>query len=174
MNELKPIETTYNGHLFRSRLEARFALYFDTMGIRWEYESEGYETPYGLYLPDFWLPDVYMRSKLVKGILFEVKPDNFTYKHDALEYVANGLRVGGMLARGFNPNEDLVGDWGGFVEIAPDWDSPMYLLKCDKCGFTRFDYPEYEFDDCDKCGAHIPGVETTLSARHTALAYRFW
>ena len=41
--EIKPIETVYNGYRFRSRLEARWAVFFDTLGIEYEYEKEGYE-----------------------------------------------------------------------------------------------------------------------------------
>jgi hypothetical protein len=55
--EIKPINTKYNGYNFRSRLEARWAVYFDTMGIAYEYEKEGYDlSELGYYLPDFWLP----------------------------------------------------------------------------------------------------------------------
>jgi hypothetical protein len=53
---LRPIETHYRGYRFRSRLEAWWAVFFDALGIRWEYEPEGYETAGGRYLPDFWLP----------------------------------------------------------------------------------------------------------------------
>lgn len=54
---MKAIETSYNGYLFRSRTEARWAVFFDTLGIRYEYEKEGYELEDGTwYLPDFWLP----------------------------------------------------------------------------------------------------------------------
>lgn len=51
----KPIETHYKGHRFRSRLEARWAVFFDHLGIRWTYEPQGYETSAGPYLPDFWV-----------------------------------------------------------------------------------------------------------------------
>jgi len=54
---IKAIETVYNGYRFRSRLEARWAVFFDTLGIKWEYEKEGYELDGLLYLPDFWLPE---------------------------------------------------------------------------------------------------------------------
>lgn len=63
---IKAIETKYyrNGELrgfFRSRLEARWAVFFDALGIRWEYEKEGYDLgEAGWYLPDFWLPDLKM------------------------------------------------------------------------------------------------------------------
>lgn len=57
-NKVKAIETRYNGYLFRSRLEARWAVFFDAMGIQYEYEKEGYELPSGWYLPDFWLSGI--------------------------------------------------------------------------------------------------------------------
>lgn len=58
MNDIKPIQTKYNGYLFRSRLEARWAVFFDGMGINYEYEPEGYEiSNCDKYLPDFFLPD---------------------------------------------------------------------------------------------------------------------
>lgn len=56
---LRAIETEYKGYRFRSRIEARWAVFFDALGIAWEYEREGYEleSSQGRYLPDFWLPD---------------------------------------------------------------------------------------------------------------------
>lgn len=55
---IKPIETVYQGYKFRSRLEARWAVFFDVLGIRYEYEKEGFDLGAdGWYLPDFWLPD---------------------------------------------------------------------------------------------------------------------
>lgn len=68
---IKPIETVYNGYRFRSRLEARWAVFFDALGVKWEYEKEGYDLrEAGWYLPDFWLPQVEMWA--------EVKATEFT------------------------------------------------------------------------------------------------
>ena len=54
MSDIKPIETIYNGYRFRSRLEARWAVFFDALGVKYEYEPEGFELPSGKrYLPDF-------------------------------------------------------------------------------------------------------------------------
>jgi hypothetical protein len=67
------IETKYQGCAFRSRLEARYAVFFDALGIKWEYEPEGFvladET---WYLPDFWLPKFHNPE----GLWVEVKPDD--------------------------------------------------------------------------------------------------
>jgi hypothetical protein len=58
---MKPIETEYNGCRFRSRVEARWAVFFDSLSIRWEYEREGFDLgDLGGYLPDFFLPDYEM------------------------------------------------------------------------------------------------------------------
>ena len=56
---MKPIETEYKGYRFRSRLEARWARFFDACHVAWEYEPEGYDLGDGLYyLPDFLLHGV--------------------------------------------------------------------------------------------------------------------
>lgn len=56
--KIKSIPTTYKGILFRSKLEASWARFFDSIGMNWISEIEGYEFSDGLrYLPDFWLPD---------------------------------------------------------------------------------------------------------------------
>jgi len=60
VSDIKAIETRYAGCNFRSRLEARWAVFFDHLGIKWEYEREGYVGVRGTpYLPDFWLPDAH-------------------------------------------------------------------------------------------------------------------
>lgn len=53
---IKNIDTIYRDFKFRSRLEARWAVFFDELGIVWEYEKEGYDIEGIRYLPDFWLP----------------------------------------------------------------------------------------------------------------------
>lgn len=54
---MKAIQTSYKGFHFRSRLEARWAVFFDQVGVKWDYEIEGFELDDGrCYLPDFWLP----------------------------------------------------------------------------------------------------------------------
>ncbi|SRR6266581_1890630 len=67
MTQIKAIETVYNGYRFRSRLEARWAVFFDTLGIEYRYEPEGFDLDGIWYLPDFFL--------LKQECWFEVKPD---------------------------------------------------------------------------------------------------
>ena len=72
-NVIKAIETQYKGYLFRSRLEARWAVFFDALGLVWEYEPDGFDLGvFGWYLPDFWLPGL--------DCYAEVKPKKFTEK----------------------------------------------------------------------------------------------
>lgn len=55
---LKAIETRYKGYRFRSRLEARWAVFFEALGLQWDYEVQGYDLDGTWYLPDFRLPQV--------------------------------------------------------------------------------------------------------------------
>ena len=55
---IKPIETVYNGYRFRSRLEARWAVFFRAVGLDYQYEPEGFEMDGIRYLPDFYLPSI--------------------------------------------------------------------------------------------------------------------
>lgn len=55
---MKAIQTEYNGYKFRSRLEARWAVFFDMLKVRYQYEPEGFNLGNGgKYLPDFYLPE---------------------------------------------------------------------------------------------------------------------
>lgn len=64
------IKTSYGGYRFRSRLEARWAIFFDALGVEWRYEPEGFNLDGVLYLPDFWLPNHRMWA--------EVKPERLS------------------------------------------------------------------------------------------------
>ncbi len=76
---LKSIDTVYNGYKFRSRLEARWAVFFDELGIEWKYEEEGYEINGQHYLPDFelYLPEIFFldinNPSAKQKVFFEVK-----------------------------------------------------------------------------------------------------
>lgn len=70
MTTLTAIQTNYAGCRFRSRLEARWAVFFNELDIMWQYEPQGYTVgpDATAYLPDFWLPDAQLWVE-VKGAL---------------------------------------------------------------------------------------------------------
>lgn len=86
---IKAIETRYKGYRFRSRLEARWAVFFDALGVPWEYEAEGYELGGGLrWLPDFVVGDA--------RVPFEIKPKG--NEGDAVKKVSRYVTKTGQAA----------------------------------------------------------------------------
>ena len=65
---MKNKQTAYNGYNFRSRTEARWAVFFDFLKIKYLYEYEDFEVGGRRYLPDFFLPEL-----LPGGCFAEVK-----------------------------------------------------------------------------------------------------
>lgn len=86
---VKAIETVYNGYRFRSRLEARWAVFFDMLEVKYVYEKEGYDLgKLGWYLPDFWMPH-YADPDIddgKTGIFVEIKPVKATEQEYAMAF----------------------------------------------------------------------------------------
>jgi hypothetical protein len=129
----KAIETRYRGFRFRSRLEARWAVFMDTVGIRWTYEPEGFELGKdGRYLPDFWLPDLRM--------WMEIKPEQPAFNGDAWKKAEGLLAFQGwpvciffgvpeMRRGGVGIRNDMADSSGGL-----GYDDPVYWVRCRSCG----------------------------------------
>ncbi|MDG6251730.1 hypothetical protein, partial [Methanocalculus sp.] len=84
---VRPIPTHYNGYYFRSRAEARWAVFFDALGISYEYEKEGYQLDNGMwYLPDFWLPHLGAYVEIKGQPLTEKSPDYLKLRAFAKEF----------------------------------------------------------------------------------------
>ena len=59
MGKFRAIPTLYKSTLYRSRCEAKWAVFFDALGWKHVYEPEGFDLgPLGYYLPDFWIDHV--------------------------------------------------------------------------------------------------------------------
>lgn len=100
---IKPIETKYKGYRFRSRLEARWAVFFDALGIEWQYEIEGFDLgAAGWYLPDFWLPEF--------NAYVEVKPTFEAVSVDAQKYYSLSGIYPLIVVMGL-PNQREDGKW---------------------------------------------------------------
>jgi hypothetical protein len=141
---MKPIETKYNGYKFRSRLEARWAIFFDFVGIKYQYEIEAFEIGNINYLPDFFLPEENYFVEIKpndppteelekvqsfawhKPILLLIGEPYATFdKHGAgvrLEYVGRSYIDRPVLCPG---NNELEGH--------PNWGSPLIFIQCRGC-----------------------------------------
>jgi hypothetical protein len=72
---IKAIETRYKGYHFRSRLEARWAVFFDKLRWQWRYEHEGYRIGYAEEDTVGWLPDFEVITPSGQHLYVEVKGD---------------------------------------------------------------------------------------------------
>ena len=87
--DIKPIETHYNGYHFRSRLEARWAVFFDALGVEYEYEKDGILLRNGeYYLPDFYLPkfETFVEIKAKNAFKITLNEDGAEFPKDAAKY----------------------------------------------------------------------------------------
>jgi len=152
---MQSIDTFYNGNYFRSRLEARWAVFFDLINCKYEYEPEGFKNGNECYLPDFYLPDTSLRgySKL-KGIYVEIKPESYKLTD---VFCSNWFDKNLVLFIGF-PYQNIwdtdnpcgkYGDSGYHCSLG--WDNFMRIWKCKECGFTKIDYNHSNYDYCPVC-----------------------
>lgn len=126
---IKAIETVYNGYRFRSRLEARWAVFFDTLGVRYEYEAQGFDLADGRYwyLPDFWLPQ--------QECWVEIKPELPTDDETRakIRHLVHGSGKELFIFTG-DVWVPQIGQESAWV-IRPDgWDLAHWWCECYKCG----------------------------------------
>ena len=143
-----PIETSYKGYRFRSRIEARWAVFFDHLNIDWEYEKEGYELgDLGRYLPDFWLNNVGFAGGS-HGMFIEIKSITPSEKEvKKLDKVATSLnaRSGFLINLNNDLNSNHLGVGRGFHRFG------MVFTKCPHCGEISFDWHGLQEIVCHVC-----------------------
>jgi len=105
--------TQYGEDVFRSRNEAKHAVFFKHLGIDYRYEQEDMSGRYGRVLPDFYLPSL--------DIYYEVKHNGFSEEDRAAhlnKYAAVVVQTGKpcMIAYG-DPRETTVDKWNNSVLI---------------------------------------------------------
>lgn len=146
---IKAINTVYAGYKFRSRLEARWAVFFDAMHLDWEYEPEGFELESGArYLPDF-------RVKTPQGldVWYEVKPRDILGDAKFEEFA-------GSVGRSALLSGDPV-DHFGRVHIHSNGLNAQAAI-CPRCGMIKT--PGYGVEDfgdeyaygCEPCDFETP------------------
>lgn len=152
MNTVQVIPTEYHNTQLRSRLEARWAVCFDTLGIRWEYEPEAFGDGKQGYLPDFWLPE--------QKTYVEIKPSgDLDYGRTALACVATGRPVIALFGRPgttnfFNKKCDEC-----FTPEAP-YDSPHLIYA--SCGCPYDEVPSVRHEDVRACPEPSSGYADNL------------
>lgn len=145
--DIKPIETVYNGYRFRSRLEARWAVFFDAAGVQYEYEVEGYVLNDGTkYLPDFYLPkyQLYVEIKpLLRDTPFEERKKICDGQEELCRKFRDSVGKAIFLQYG-TPWDDIWGmlfawdlcesgggdfeDSARFIDVSPDISCDIVLL----------------------------------------------
>src|SRR5437899_5019957 len=186
---MKDIETTYGGYRMRSRLEARWAVFFDRLGVRWIYEPEGYGLPNGqAFLPDFLLTNVGLREgkhysqQDWSKVFIEVKPTRETADRYAETYkffgmcaphplivCISGQPFGGHPFNLAEASDDIVIEqWANPIA----WDAPMFLCRCYRCHAMKFEFIEHDRMQCPFCGSQCddghPAIDTAIEAARAA------
>lgn len=105
---IKAIDTEYKGYKFRSRLEARFAVFLDAMRVSWSYEMQGYDLPInGRYLPDFYLPNGGLAPGYDRPLWIEVKAGEPTVSEiNKLRELAVATKTAGAFFQGTRKSGD--------------------------------------------------------------------
>lgn len=147
---MKAIETKYNGYRFRSRLEAKWAVFFDAAGIKYEYEPEGYDLgEAGWYLPDFWLPEL--------KIFVEIKGKSLSRSEELkIEELSkyNPVLVLKQIPSPDDPcacyYDDSDNESGSMYSHGGFGDRPYLFCTCPVCGKIgiEFDGRGARVDDC--------------------------
>ena len=181
------IETEYNGIRFRSRLEARWSIFFDHLNVSHSYEYEAYKLDEKtVYLPDFWLPD--------QKLFVEIKPQYPSraeaYKCTRLSEVVRGrvaccigdpmrqfqtidysepweARVSGIM---FHCNTS----YQGHVESHLDENGCYWWCECPVCSAVDLSFEGGS--DAVYCGHRVSkgGLDRVKQAAQAARSHRFW
>jgi hypothetical protein len=151
---MKAISTMYKGYNFRSRLEARWAVYFDSIGLMWDYESEGYELENGSwYLPDFYIPEFgWIEIKHGKPSVEEIKKAKLLSKSNKCVAILTGAPdeskneyicfSGGEEVCGIFFSEYSVRKWGQMPYWGPHTITKDDIININKAKSKRFEFGE--------------------------------
>lgn len=163
--DIKPIETYYNGYKFRSRLEARVAVFFDALGVEYEYEPEGFLLESGKrYLPDFRVKCYGVRGDIcpksfdlwieVKGRMTQEDADKIR-EFSGISFGPNGApeetdnRIKSVLIINKIPGENESSDGYGLHAYEPMDGIEIYPFNYELIDGDHFGaYPAADSDGC--------------------------
>jgi len=174
---IKAIETEYKDYLFRSRLEARWAVFFDAIGVTWEYEKEGYDFDGLWYLPDFWVwewdsfAEIKGYTEQLEDGLFKCrKLKEMTGKRSFVLYGAPDYEIYQMIF----PDVEHDGELYYGIE------NPNKILQCRKCSSFWFSNTrEISYGPINRCDPKCTSekgpflTDVLINAHNNAKSYRF-
>jgi hypothetical protein len=189
MKIIKAIETEYNSVKYRSKNEARWAVFLDCLGIDFEYEPQGYEMTDGdktiKYLPDFFIPKSEMFDK---DLYLEIKPSNKdiiisdydSKKVDSFGFHKRITILGSVkdyendLNHNSGQYDCSFGDGGG-------WDCGYMFCQCTFCGCFGYEFNgrSARIDCCDENNdlddkRYNADASIIMKALEEARIFRFW
>lgn len=157
---IKNIETDYNGLKFRSRLEARWAVFFETLRIKYDYEVEGFQIDNTKYLPDFYLPELKYWIE-IKPYLTEEntrKMRVFAEEQCKIQQEHSFFVIGGSISI----PKDCLGDGSPEAEVfGYSYDNSYRWCECLDCGLVGLSYDaradRLPCKECDICAMILRG-----------------
>ena len=177
-----PIPTVYRGVTFRSRLEARWAVFWDALEVPWLYEPEPLSVNGRLYLPDFFLPSAHGLGSSSRGLYVEIKPRELSAAERSFFEGASDLADRLLVLNGSCwPHQHgafLVDAHGGHSFDSSHWDEDAFFGQCRRCGRPWLVSLDFWWalwgckPDCTNFGDKMP-VEP-VTAYVVARAARFW
>ena len=158
--KIKAIETFYNGYRFRSRAEARWAVFFNELKMPYLYEPEGFELSDGTcYLPDFYLPDCKTFFE-VKGVMTDTdmhkikQLQNDLHISVAIGYSDMTFQSSDNWSYPNDPSFEITDKDNSFCLMCPKCNKVFFMggtgiYSCQCCGY-------YDGDSifCDYIGGH--------------------
>lgn len=193
-----PKPTWYNNYFFRSKLEAKWAVFFDLMKIKWTYEPEPFVCDNGMqYTPDFLLPYAIFRDGTVciqeptgfdgegamykerdHGVYLEIKPVSYNTNYEYEKRISTVTDRPLILLPG-DPIDAIVDAGSPYksnnnVQLNPYWDDQMVFMFCPKCRTLKFDFSEGSYYYCPKCRHEIPHKNSEIDhAAEVSRNFRF-
>ena len=168
---IKAIETIYKGFRFRSRLEARWAVFFDKLGIEWEYESQGFELADGTrYLPDFFIyTSSYKNYKPGSGYWVEIKgPVATKTEIEKMQKICiNTDRSGYIFSGAPYPDNYVHCHHSGHISIRPNPRDDEFYKSAFFKAFCFETMPIWA-----NCGVNVVGDDYVTVLEKSALAAR--
>ena len=158
---IRPIETYFRGCRFRSRLEARWAVFFQTLGVPWHYEPEGFVLSTG----DWYLPDFLIHLKN-QSLWVEIKPAGISAP--LFEQFVRDIKQPGTILHEIPDPESIQAE--GFANedycfLVEDGGDVYYqFCICNSCGGVGFNFEGRSARI--RCGCNKHGSDRDHTADH--------